>query len=77
MAAAEAEEKKALETTLTIDGVTLQVKDIFPDSWEAKRFLSARNLSRKAKGGDSSSTPAPVDWETDLFVGSKSDESDD
>lgn len=64
----QAEEKKALETPISIDGVALKVKDLFPDYWAAKEFLSKLNLIKKVQGGSG----VDVDKiETELFSNGK------
>ena len=46
-----AEEDVMMNTEITLNGVKLRLKDMFPDSWAAKDFYIKLNLLNKSKGG--------------------------
>ena len=46
-----AEEDAMMNTEITLNGVKLKLKDMFPDYWAAKDFYTKLNLLNKSKGG--------------------------
>ena len=50
-AAREAEEKAMMERPFELNGVKLKIKDMFPDCWAAKEFVTKLNLLEKSAGG--------------------------
>lgn len=46
-----AEEETMMNTEITLNGVKLRLKDMFPDCWAAKDFYTKLNLLNKSKGG--------------------------
>ena len=52
-------EREALNREVTIDGVKLQVRDIFPSTWDAQNFVKQLNLINKAQG-DKVDAPAVI-----------------
>ena len=45
------EEDEAMNMTVEVNGATLKVKDLFPDYWAAKDFVSKLRLLNASKGG--------------------------
>ena len=54
-----AEEDKMMNTEITLNGVKLKLKDMFPDYWAAKDFYTKLNLLNKSKGGKVMMDPSP------------------
>lgn len=53
-------EKVMLEQEVNINGVKLQVKDMFPDPWNAKDFVAKLNLLNKSIGGKALLDTSPM-----------------
>ena len=57
--ARKAEDAAMLESEVTLNGVTLKLKDMFPDAWAARDFYTKLKLLNKAKGGKDLLDPSP------------------
>lgn len=45
------EEAAMMERPFELNGVKLKIKDMFPDCWAAKEFVTKLNLLEKSAGG--------------------------
>lgn len=47
----QAEEEATMNREFSVNGVALKIKDMFPDCWAARDFVSKLNLIEKSAGG--------------------------
>lgn len=62
----DAQREAELNTLVSINGVSLKVRDIFPDWYDARKFITAITIIDKAKGGGGGSSS--VEGETKVEV---------
>ena len=53
-------EEEAMNLEVTVNGAKLQVKDLFPDYWAARDFVSKLNLLSKSAGGKALMDTSPM-----------------
>lgn len=59
-----AKEEADMNREMTLNGVKLKIKDMFPDAWAAREFIAKLNILEKSKGGKEFTNTSP----TELFT---------
>lgn len=60
-----AKEEADMNREMTLNGVKLKIKDMFPDSWAAREFIAKLNILEKSKGGKEFTNTSPANLLTD------------
>lgn len=55
-----AQDEAMMNQEVTLNGVTLKVKDLFADAWAARDFVTKLNLLNKCKGGKAMLNTSPA-----------------
>ena len=56
-----AKEEADMNREVTVNGVKLKIKDLYPDYWAAKDFLGKLNIIEKTQGGKELMNDSPID----------------